>query len=222
MQEGKFAANGASGYVLKPANMQADGDLNSARSTNGAAGAVHLAAAAVVTPQILHLRIISGQQLPRPRGSTVKPECTSADPFVVIEVFGVPADCAEERTKTVRNDSRWPGCGMHAHTHVSLDYAPSWDESFQFQITSPELALVRFMVLDDDYIGDDFIAQYTIPFECLQSGVLDVGCSFPHTTTTLGYRHVALLNNEGEPIEHCSLFIHIAVTNRRGGGVGAV
>ena len=29
----------------------------------------------------------------------------------------------------------------------------------------------------DDYIGDDFIAQYTIPFECLQSGVLDVGHS---------------------------------------------
>jgi hypothetical protein len=24
--------------------------------------------------------------------------------------------------------------------------------------------------LDDDYIGDDFIGQYTIPFDCLQRG----------------------------------------------------
>ena len=58
-----------------------------------------------VASQILHLRVISGQQLPRPRGSTAKAECTTADPFVVVEVFGVPADCAEERTKTIRNDS---------------------------------------------------------------------------------------------------------------------
>jgi hypothetical protein len=34
--------------------------------------------------QILHLRILSGQQLPRPRGSTAKGD--SADPFVVCEL----------------------------------------------------------------------------------------------------------------------------------------
>lgn len=47
---------------------------------------------------------------------------------------------------------------------------PAFDESFQFQISVPELALVRFLVLDDDFIDDDFIGQYTVPFECLQSG----------------------------------------------------
>ncbi|VDK55887.1 unnamed protein product [Anisakis simplex] len=47
---------------------------------------------------------------------------------------------------------------------------PAFDESFQFQISVPELALIRFLVLDDDFIDDDFIGQYTIPFECLQSG----------------------------------------------------
>ena len=57
-----------------------------------------------VAPQILHLRILSGQQLPRPRGSNAKGD--SADPFVVVEIFGLPVDCAEERTKTVRNDSK--------------------------------------------------------------------------------------------------------------------
>lgn len=35
----------------------------------------------------------------------------------------------------------------------------------------PELVVIRFVVLDDEYIGDDFIGQYTIPFECLKTGI---------------------------------------------------
>ncbi|CAB3402264.1 unnamed protein product [Caenorhabditis bovis] len=170
LQEGRFSENGGCGYVLKPAIMKDDifvpGDKLPA------------------APQILHLRILSGQQLPRPRGSNAKGD--SADPFVVVEIFGLPGDCAEERTRTVRNDST----------------NPSFDESFQFQVCVPELALVRFLVLDDEYIGDDFIGQYTIPFECLQPG----------------YRHIYLLNNEGDPLENATLFVHVAITNRRGGG----
>ena len=138
LQEGKFAANGGCGYVLKPSVMRDDVFTPLEKLP--------------FAPQILHLRILSAQQLPRPRGSTAKGD--SADPFVVIEIFGIPGDCAEERTKTIRNDS----------------FNPNFDESFQFEICVPELALVRFLILDDDYIGDDFIGQYTVPFECLQSG----------------------------------------------------
>nr|CAD2195730.1 unnamed protein product [Meloidogyne enterolobii] len=103
------------------------------------------------TQQILHLKVLSGQQLPRPRASTAKGD-TGLDPFVVLEVFGVPADCAEERTKTVRSSDD-DNC-----------FNPTFDESFQFSVSVPELALIRFLVLDDDFIGDDFIGQYTIPF----------------------------------------------------------
>ena len=49
-------------------------------------------------------------------------------------------------------------------------YNPIFDESFEFQINLPELALVRFAVLDDEFIGDEFIGQYTIPFECMETG----------------------------------------------------
>ena len=49
-------------------------------------------------------------------------------------------------------------------------YNPLFDESFEFQVNLPKLALVRFAVLDDDYIGDEFISQYTIPFDCMQTG----------------------------------------------------
>ena len=49
-------------------------------------------------------------------------------------------------------------------------YNPIFDESFEFQINLPELALIRFCVLDDDFIGDEVIGQPTIPFECMQTG----------------------------------------------------
>lgn len=72
----------------------------------------------------------------------------------------------------------------------------------RLQVNMPELALLRFVVLDDDYIGDDFIGQYSVAFECLQPG----------------YRNVPLLGMAGDPLPHTSLFVHVAITNRRGGG----
>lgn len=44
--------------------------------------------------------------------------------------------------------------------------------------------------------------QYTIPLECLQPG----------------YRHVPLQSLTGEELPHARLFVHVALTNRRGGG----
>ncbi|KAG1659077.1 Inactive phospholipase C-like protein 2 [Nymphon striatum] len=89
----------------------------------------------------------SAQQLPRPTGSTAKGD--GIDPYVTVQIFGIPADCFESRTKTVSNQ-----------------------ESFEFNINLPEVALVRFVVLDDDFIGDEFIGQYTIPLECIRPGKL--------------------------------------------------
>uniref|UniRef100_A0A668A032 C2 domain-containing protein n=1 Tax=Myripristis murdjan TaxID=586833 RepID=A0A668A032_9TELE len=66
---------------------------------------------------------------------------------------------------------------------------PIFDESFEFQINLPELAMVRFVVLDDDFIGDEFIGQYTIPLECLQPG----------------YRYVPLQTLTGEDLPYSRL-----------------
>lgn len=46
------------------------------------------------------------------------------------------------------------------------------------------------------------IGQYAIPLECLQPG----------------YRHVPLQSLTGEDLPHARLFVHVALTNRRGGG----
>ncbi|XP_064634492.1 inactive phospholipase C-like protein 2 isoform X2 [Lineus longissimus] len=175
LNDGHFLKNGGCGYVLKPAIMRDEIAFFSANTRDVIPG---------VSPQILHIKIISGYNFPKPKGSGAKGDTT--DPYVMVEIFGIPADCAEERTKTV------PHNGLN----------PIFDESFEFQINLPELALVRFAVLDDEFIGDEFIGQHTIPFECMQTG----------------YRHVCMYSNTGDLLENCTLFVHIAITNKRGGG----
>ncbi|MBN3314352.1 PLCL2 protein, partial [Atractosteus spatula] len=172
---GWFRQNGNCGYVLRPAIMREEVSYFSANTKDSVPG---------VSPQLLHIKIISGQNFPKPKGSGAKGDVV--DPYVYVEIHGIPADCAEQRTKTVNQNGD----------------NPIFDESFEFQINLPELAMVRFVVLDDDYIGDEFIGQYTIPFECLQPG----------------FRHIPLQSLTGEVLPHAWLFVHVAITNRRGGG----
>ncbi|MBN3318633.1 PLCL1 protein, partial [Atractosteus spatula] len=175
LHAGRFAQNGGCGYVLRPAVMRDEVSYFSANSKGCVPG---------VPPQTLRIKVISGHSFPKPQGAGAKGEVI--DPYVVLELHGIPADCAEQRTRTAAQNQD----------------DPLFDETFEFTVNLPELALLRFVVLDDDYIGDDFIGQYTIAFECLQPG----------------YRTVPLLSLTGEPLPRAALFVHVAVTNRRGGG----
>ncbi|KAK7885999.1 hypothetical protein WMY93_025620 [Mugilogobius chulae] len=161
---GWFRQNGNCGYVLRPAIMREQVSYFSANTKDSVPG---------VSPQLLHIKIISGQNFPKPKGSGAKGDVV--DPYVYVEIHGIPADCGEQRTHTV---------------HQNGDN-PLFDESFEFQINLPELAMVRFVVLDDDYIGDEFIARLS---------------------------HVPLQSLTGEMLPHTQLFVHVAITNRRGGG----
>uniref|UniRef100_A0A3Q3G765 Phosphoinositide phospholipase C n=1 Tax=Labrus bergylta TaxID=56723 RepID=A0A3Q3G765_9LABR len=175
LHRGRFLQNGGCGYVLRPAVMRDEVSYFSAHTQGCVPG---------VPAQTLRIKVISAHNLPKPQGSGAKGEVI--DPYVVLELHGVPADCAEQRTRTAAQNQD----------------DPLFDETFEFQVNMPELALLRFVVLDDDYIGDDFIGQYSVAFECLQPG----------------YRNVPLLGLAGDPVPHTSLFVHVAITNRRGGG----
>ena len=54
--------------------------------------------------------------------------------------------------------------------NIILGESPQFNEAFEFEIAFPELALVRFVVLDDESLDYDFIGQYTLPFDCIQPG----------------------------------------------------
>ncbi|KAM9710276.1 LOW QUALITY PROTEIN: inactive phospholipase C-like protein 1 [Menidia menidia] len=177
LSRGRFAQNGGCGYVLRPAVMREPVSYFSAHTHGRVPG---------VPPQTLRIKVISAYNLPKPQGSGSKGEVI--DPFVVLELHGVPADCAEQRTRTANQNQD----------------DPLWDETFEFQVNMPELALLRLVVLDDDSIGDDFIGQFSVAFDCLQPG----------------YRNVPLLGAAGQPLTHAGLLLHLAVGGRGGGGGG--
>ncbi|GLD56594.1 inactive phospholipase C-like protein 1 [Lates japonicus] len=141
LHRGRFSQNGGCGYVLRPAVMRDEVSYFSAHTQGCVPG---------VPPQTLRIKVISAHNLPKPQGSGAKGEVI--DPYVVLELHGVPADCAEQRTRTAAQN---------------LD-DPLFDETFEFQ------AFIAFISRGEAW---------------------------------------------EDPTPHTSLFVHVAITNLRGGGI---
>ncbi|XP_004407474.1 PREDICTED: 1-phosphatidylinositol 4,5-bisphosphate phosphodiesterase eta-2 [Odobenus rosmarus divergens] len=143
LNRAKFSANGNCGYVLKPQCM-CQGVFNP-NSEDPLPGQLK---------KQLVLRIISGQQLPKPRDSMLGDRGEIIDPFVEVEVIGLPVDCSKEQTRVVDDNG----------------FNPVWEETLVFTVHMPEIALVRFLVWDHDPIGRDFIGQRTLAFSSMMPG----------------------------------------------------
>ncbi|XP_041112158.1 1-phosphatidylinositol 4,5-bisphosphate phosphodiesterase zeta-1-like [Polyodon spathula] len=123
-------------------------------------------------PTNLLVKVISGYSLPVPRGSK------GIDPYVRVEIHGVSADNVKKQTNYVKKNAM----------------NPRWDEIMTFAIQVPDLALVRFIVEDQNAIlANEFIAQYTLHL----------------TSMNPGYRWVPLLSKEGISLDPASLFIYV-------------
>ncbi|UJR28305.1 hypothetical protein I4U23_009550 [Adineta vaga] len=178
---GRFLSNGGCGYVLKPTYLRYDNAAAAAAASSSiVSGRLSTNLYSSNTPQILHIKVISALHLPKPEQAELK--ANSVDPYVVVQIFGVPRDCDEVRTKTVYHN--WE--------------SPQFNEAFEFEIAFPELALVRFVVLDDESLDYDFIGQYTLPFDCIQPG----------------YRHIHLYTIGGDLIANAYLFVHIVINSK--------
>nr|XP_045007142.1 1-phosphatidylinositol 4,5-bisphosphate phosphodiesterase eta-2 isoform X1 [Jaculus jaculus] len=143
LNRAKFSANGSCGYVLKPPCM-CQGIFNP-NSEDPLPGQLK---------KQLSLRIISGQQLPKPKDSMLGDRGEIIDPFVEVEVIGLPVDCSKEQTRVVDDNG----------------FNPMWEETLVFTVHMPEIALVRFLVWDHDPIGRDFIGQRTLAFSSMMPG----------------------------------------------------
>ncbi|XP_035025982.2 1-phosphatidylinositol 4,5-bisphosphate phosphodiesterase delta-1 isoform X2 [Hippoglossus stenolepis] len=169
VNQGRFLVNGKSGYILKPAYMR---DEATGFDPNT------LTRGEWLKNKTLHVMVISAQQLPKLN----KKKSSIVDPLVKVEVYGVPEDVAVKETNPVENNG----------------FNPSWNESFEFDVYVPDLALVRFVVEDHDSASDnEFVGQYTLPFNSLK----------------MGYRHVPLLSKNGDRLPSAGLFIHIMVVD---------
>ncbi|XP_067994973.1 1-phosphatidylinositol 4,5-bisphosphate phosphodiesterase delta-4 isoform X4 [Melanerpes formicivorus] len=167
--DGLFSQNGCCGYVLKPPFMRDEETLFNPSDPGSREGP---------GPITLTIQVISGQQLPKVSNSK---EGAIIDPLVRVEIHGVPADQAHQETKYIENNG----------------FNPRWDETLQFQVHVPELALVRFVVEDYDKTSrNDFVGQFTLAFVNIKPG----------------YRHIHLLSKDGTNISPSSLFVHIHIS----------
>ena len=160
-----------------------------------------------VRPRNVVIRVIDGQQLPKPNQ---KSKGEVIDPYVIVDVVGVDEDTTQFKTKTIKDNG----------------FNPIWDESFSFKLTRPDLALVRFCVMvrrrcagprfssldfltllfsqtratRQDYdVGDadDFIASNTIPVPSLLPG----------------YRIVSLFDSKWTKLTFANLCVHVTFSD---------
>ncbi|XP_069804926.1 1-phosphatidylinositol 4,5-bisphosphate phosphodiesterase eta-2 isoform X2 [Dendropsophus ebraccatus] len=143
LNRAKFNTNGNCGYVLKPKCM-CHGAFNP-NSEDPLPGQLK---------KQLVLRIISGQQLPKPKDSMLGDRGEIIDPFVEVELIGLPVDCCKEQTRVVDDNG----------------FNPMWEETLVFTVHMPEISLIRFLVWDHDPIGRDFIGQRTISLSSMMPG----------------------------------------------------
>uniref|UniRef100_UPI00398E4B09 1-phosphatidylinositol 4,5-bisphosphate phosphodiesterase delta-1a isoform X2 n=1 Tax=Pristiophorus japonicus TaxID=55135 RepID=UPI00398E4B09 len=168
INQGKFLDNGFAGYNLKPKYLrEKKTDFDPKNVQKGD----------WLKQKKLHVMVISAQQLPKSEKQKLK---SVVDPLVTVEVFGVSNDSDTKVTEYISNNG----------------FNPMWNVNFQFNVSVPELALVRFLVQDFDLSSrNDFIGQFTVPF----------------TSLKLGYRHVHLLSENGDHLPSASLFVHIMI-----------
>ncbi|KAM7445346.1 calcium-dependent phospholipase C [Porites harrisoni] len=165
--KGRFKSNGNCGYVLKPGVMCEGESIFDPMTRKEIRG---------IQRKLCKIKVISGQQLPKPKDSILGDRGEIIDPYVEVELIGIPADSCKHRTKTVMDNG----------------FNPVWEDTISFILTFPELAIVRFVVWDEDPIGRDFIGQVTYPFSSLMPG----------------YRHVHL---EGD--QQASIYVHVTISD---------
>ncbi|XP_006890656.1 PREDICTED: 1-phosphatidylinositol 4,5-bisphosphate phosphodiesterase delta-1 isoform X2 [Elephantulus edwardii] len=166
LYQARFQDNGACGYVLKPAFLRDPSSTFNPRA---------LTRGPWWTEKRLTVRVISGQQLPKVN----KSKNSIVDPKVIVEIHGVAQDAGSQQTGVVTNNG----------------FNPRWDSEFEFTVSVPELAFIRFMVEDYDLSSkNDFVGQSTIPLNNLKQG----------------YRHVHLLSKNGDQYPSATLFVKIS------------
>uniref|UniRef100_A0A673FUT5 Phosphoinositide phospholipase C n=1 Tax=Sinocyclocheilus rhinocerous TaxID=307959 RepID=A0A673FUT5_9TELE len=169
LNRGLFLQNGQSGYNLKPSYL---------RDRDTKFDPITLPDGPWLKNKTLHVMVISAQQLPK----VSERKSSIVDPVVKVQVYGVPADTTMVETQYIENNG----------------FNPMWNENFQFDVRVPDLALVRFSIEDyDSSSNNEFIGQYTLPFNSLKKG----------------YHHVPLLTKNGDHLSSAGLFVHIMVVD---------
>nr|XP_061814059.1 1-phosphatidylinositol 4,5-bisphosphate phosphodiesterase eta-2-like [Nerophis lumbriciformis] len=170
LNRAKFSSNGNCGYILKPKIMRKGAFNPNLEDPLPGQKKIQLV-----------LKIISGQQLPKPKDSMFGDRGEIIDPFVEVEIIGLPVDCTKQQTRVVDDNG----------------FNPMWEETLVFHILMPQIALVRFQVWDHDPIGRDFIGQRTISFSSMMPGYRHVYLEGMAESSI--FVHIAIIDGKVKP-----------------------
>lgn len=104
----------------------------------------------MTSKKLLEIKVISALQLPYNK-EIIK---DISDPFVIVNLYGVDDDLVEVKTKSINDNG----------------FNPIWNQDFKFVVNCPDLALLKFTVMDEDVGKDDLIGDYAIRFNNIRPG----------------------------------------------------
>ena len=151
LNQAKFQLNGGCGYVLKPSFMN--------NTHYNPCDVKSLPAA--VEKVVLTIKVLGGRNLAKEEADT-----GVVQPFVAIEIIGLPLDNQRVRTRTRKDENV---------------LNPVWkDETFVFQVSCPDLAFLRFEV-GNEVNTSSTVSQATFPFRSLLDGYRSVQLKNVHS-----------------------------------------
>eukprot|EP00118_Oscarella_pearsei_P006498 m.29453 g.29453 ORF g.29453 m.29453 type:complete len:1306 (+) comp31169_c0_seq5:82-3999(+) len=131
-----------------------------------------------VEPLSIILTIIAARNL-------VKSGRGIPSPFVEVDVVGLDCDATKYKTAT----------------RVDNGLNPVWNEVCEFDVQNPDMAMLRFLVQDEDMFGDpNFLGQAVVPIGSIRKG----------------YRSLPLRNAFSEELELSSLLVHADIRSAKG------
>lgn len=207
-----FESNGNLGYVLKPQVLWNKQQMDYLKFNPFEKKKIDRScdmASSLSSPSytLFKLKIISGQYLNELQlndfyhhnhrssnninNELVLFQSQSLSSYIEIEIIGIPCDCYKEKTKT---------CMKNALN-------PIWNEEFQFQIQFPELAFVRFTIIDNTSGATS--GNGTSATVSSSSGTVISQRVIHLKSLQTGYRHVRLRNStNNKSFDVSSLFIY--------------
>ncbi|CAN1259356.1 Phosphoinositide phospholipase C 2 [Linum perenne] len=166
LMHGMFKSNGGCGYVKKPDFLLKSGPNNEVFDPR----------VKLPVKKTLKVRIYMGEGWYYDFRHTHFDQYSPPDFYTRVGIAGVPADVIMKKTKALEDN-----------------WIPVWNEEFEFQLTVPELALLRLEVHEYDMSEkDDFGGQTCIPVSEIRSGI----------------RAVPLHDQEGKKYNNVKLLVH--------------
>jgi len=145
LMHGFYRANGGCGYVKKPDFLM----------KNGPNGEVFNPKAELPVKTTLKVKVYMGDGWHLDFTQTHFDQYSPPDFYTRVGIAGVPADSIMKKTKAIEDN-----------------WAPSWNEEFEFPLRVPEIALLRVEVHEYDMSEkDDFGGQTVLPVSELRPGV---------------------------------------------------